>query len=55
MPKYETLPEDWLLERRREYLMWTAQVVAGLRGTNEALEAYYDRELESGKLLLDVK
>lgn len=48
-------PEDWPLERRREYLMWTAQVVAGLRGTNPALEAYYDRELESGKLLLDLK
>ncbi len=45
-------PRDWSLERRREYLLWTAQVVDGLRGTNPALETYYDRELKSGKLLL---
>ncbi len=46
-------PEDWSLERRRDYLLWTEQVVAGLRGTNMALEVYYDRELASGKVLLD--
>jgi len=45
-------PEDWSLERRREYLLWTEQVVAGLRGTNAALEEYYDHELASGKMLL---
>lgn len=47
-------PENWSLERRREYLLWTEQVVAGLRGTNEALEEYYDHELSSGKLLLGI-
>lgn len=47
-------PEDWSLERRREYLQWTEQVVAGLRGTNAALEEYYDHELVSGKNLLGI-
>ncbi len=47
-------PRDWPLERRREYLLWTEQVVAGLRGTNMALEAYYESELLSGKMLLGI-
>ena len=47
-------PEDWSLERRREYLLWTEQVVAGLRGTNAALEEYYDHELVNGKRLLGI-
>ena len=45
-------PKDWSLDRRREYLTWTEQVVAGLRGTNPALEEYYEKELISGKMLL---
>ena len=47
-------PVDWSLERRREYLLWTEKVVAGLRGTNAALEEYYDHELASGKSLLGI-
>jgi guanosine-3',5'-bis(diphosphate) 3'-pyrophosphohydrolase len=47
-------PKDWSLERRQEYLLWTEKVVAGLRGTNAALEEYYDHELSSGKLLLGI-
>ena len=47
-------PEDWSLERRREYLLWTEKVVAGLRGTNAALEEYYDHEFVSGKSLLGI-
>jgi guanosine-3',5'-bis(diphosphate) 3'-pyrophosphohydrolase len=47
-------PKDWSLERRQEYLLWTEKVVAGLRGTNVALEAYYDHELASGKMLLGI-
>lgn len=47
-------PEDWSLERRCEYLLWTEQVVAGLRGTNDELEKYYDHELASGKILLGI-
>jgi guanosine-3',5'-bis(diphosphate) 3'-pyrophosphohydrolase len=42
-------PRDWPLQRRREYLDWTEQVVAGLRGCNPALEAYYDEILRDGR------
>ena len=47
-------PAHWSLERRQEYLLWTEKVVAGLRGTNTALEEYYDHELASGKTLLGI-
>jgi guanosine-3',5'-bis(diphosphate) 3'-pyrophosphohydrolase len=47
-------PKDWSLERRQEYLLWGEKVVAGLRGTNPALEQYYDHELASGKMLLGI-
>jgi len=47
-------PAGWSLERRQEYLLWTEKVVAGLRGTNLALEKYYDQELSSGKMLLGI-
>ena len=47
-------PKDWSLERRQEYLLWGEKVVAGLRGTNAALEEYYDHELFSGKMLLGI-
>jgi guanosine-3',5'-bis(diphosphate) 3'-pyrophosphohydrolase len=45
-------PQDWNRKRRSEYLLWTEQVVAGLRGTNAALEEYYDHQLAEGKKLL---
>jgi guanosine-3',5'-bis(diphosphate) 3'-pyrophosphohydrolase len=41
-------PQDWNLARRREYLDWTAQVIAQLRGASAALEAYYDEVLAAG-------
>lgn len=44
-----TPPRDWSLERRKEYLLWTEQVVAGLRGVNEKLERQYDELLMKGK------
>ena len=47
-------PKDWSTKRRQEYLQWTERVVAGLRGTNAALEEYYDHELASGKMLLGI-
>lgn len=37
-------PHDWPLERRRAYVRWSAEVVAGLRGSNAALEAAFDEE-----------
>lgn len=36
-------PADWSSDRRREYFDWASQVVSGLRGTNAALEAAFDR------------
>jgi len=42
-------PGDWSLERRREYLLWTEKVVAGLRGVNPKLESLYDELLAEGK------
>lgn len=44
-----TPPKDWSLDRRKEYLLWTEQVVAGLRGVNEKLERQYDDLLMKGK------
>jgi guanosine-3',5'-bis(diphosphate) 3'-pyrophosphohydrolase len=49
-----TPPEDWSLERRQEYLLWTERVVAGLRGVNERLESHYDELLVSGKRSLGI-
>ena len=36
-------PPDWPAERCQEYLDWARQVVDGLRGSNLALEADFDR------------
>jgi guanosine-3',5'-bis(diphosphate) 3'-pyrophosphohydrolase len=48
-----TPPADWPMERRREYLDWTENVVAGLRGCNQSLEFYYYQVLESGRRVLN--
>jgi guanosine-3',5'-bis(diphosphate) 3'-pyrophosphohydrolase len=40
--------KGWSLERRREYLDWTEQVIAGCRGTNAPLEDHYDGVLARG-------
>jgi guanosine-3',5'-bis(diphosphate) 3'-pyrophosphohydrolase len=47
-------PSDWSLERKREYLLWSQKVVAGLRGVNTNLESHYDELLAAGKVLLDL-
>lgn len=43
----ENPPADWSEERRREYLEWTRQVVAGCRGVNADLERHFDELLEA--------
>lgn len=48
-----TPPADWSLERRREYLDWTEQVVFGCRGANPALERLYDEVLRDGRAALE--
>ncbi len=45
-------PPDWTLERRRSYFDWSEKVVAGLRGTNAALEKRYDEAVARGRLVL---
>jgi (p)ppGpp synthase/HD superfamily hydrolase len=49
----ETPPSKWPLSRRKEYLDWTEQVIAGLRGTNAPLEKYYDELLARGRAVLE--
>ena len=49
-----TPPPAWSLERRKEYLLWTEKVVAGLRGVNEKLESQYDELLAKGKKSLGI-
>jgi (p)ppGpp synthase/HD superfamily hydrolase len=48
----ETPPAKWPLERRQEYLDWTEQVVAGLRGCNASLENRYTELLAEGRRVL---
>jgi guanosine-3',5'-bis(diphosphate) 3'-pyrophosphohydrolase len=48
-------PHDWSLARKREYLEWAAQVVAGLRGCNPRLEAYYDEVLDHAQTRLRIE
>ena len=48
-----TPPAKWPLERRKEYLGWTEQVVSGIRGCNPALEKLYDEALRDGRRLLN--
>ena len=48
-------PSDWSLERRREYLDWTQDVIAGCRGVNPGLEACYDESLAAGRRKLGPK
>ena len=45
-------PDDWSLQRRKEYLDWTEQVINGLRGNHPALEARYDAALAEARRLI---
>jgi len=48
-------PRDWSVGRRRDYLLWSEQVVAGLRGASPTLEAYYDRDVSEGRVSLGIE
>jgi (p)ppGpp synthase/HD superfamily hydrolase len=39
-------PDDWSIQRRREYLNWALNVAEGLRGANAWLEAQFDEAAE---------
>jgi len=42
-------PDEWSLQRQREYLDWTEQVIKGLRGQNPVLESRYDAVLAEAR------
>lgn len=44
-----TPPHDWSEQRRHDYVLWSAEVVRGLRGSNAALEAAFDAEFAAAK------
>ena len=46
-------PAKWSLARRKEYLDWTEQVIAGVRGCNPGLEKFYDDVLARGRRTLN--
>ena len=46
-------PVDWPLERKRAYLDWAEQVVAGCRGANPQLEQLFDAVLQSKLRVLE--
>lgn len=39
-------PANWTLERRQAYFEWAKEVIAGVRGTNAALEDRFDEAYE---------
>lgn len=45
-------PTHWPHQRRCEYLDWAEKVVAGLRGSDLAVDALFDRTLKEGRRLL---
>ena len=46
-------PNGWLIQRRREYIQWGADVVSQIRGTNPGLEAAFDHLLKEAEEQLD--
>ncbi|MGE0684401.1 MAG: HD domain-containing protein [Candidatus Binatia bacterium] len=49
----QTPPAGWSLARRREYLDWSDQVVAGCRDDNDTLEKLYDETVAKGRRVLE--
>ena len=41
-------PVEWDAARRRDYFLWSAEVVAGLRGANAGLERAFDEAFAAG-------
>ena len=48
----DTPPADWPLQRRREYLTWSEEVVAGCRGVNTKLDQAFDQAINRGRSIL---
>jgi guanosine-3',5'-bis(diphosphate) 3'-pyrophosphohydrolase len=45
-------PADWPLRRRRDYLKWSEEVVAGCRGVNAKLDHAFDQAISRAKTVL---
>jgi GTP diphosphokinase / guanosine-3',5'-bis(diphosphate) 3'-diphosphatase len=45
-------PQDWKPDRCREYIQWSADVLARIRGTNQPLEAAFDALLKEAEITL---
>lgn len=41
-----SLPENWTVDRRKQYFVWAAKVVKGCRGINSQLEEQIDQVLK---------
>jgi guanosine-3',5'-bis(diphosphate) 3'-pyrophosphohydrolase len=50
----DTPPADWPLQRRRDYLAWSEQVVAGCRGVNPKLDKAFDRAIARARTVLSL-
>lgn len=48
-------PPDWTEQRRREYVQWGVDVVAGCRGVNEELERLFDEVIEEARRELGIE
>ena len=46
-------PASWSVERRRDYLAWAKEVVAGLRGVSPRLERLFDEACAAGLARLE--
>jgi len=42
-------PIDWPVDKQLEYFDWAESVVAGLRGCNSPLEAWFDKQIEESR------
>ena len=47
-------PAGWSPKRKREYLEWADQVVAGCRGVNQGLDRWFDEVLRDARLSIGI-
>lgn len=51
----ESPPKHWNWQRRWDYLAWSEQVIAGLRGVNLGLERHFDHLLAGARQVLNAQ
>jgi (p)ppGpp synthase/HD superfamily hydrolase len=50
----QAFPVDWTLQRQRDYLAWSEQVVAGCRGVNTKPDEAFDLAIDKARSVLVV-